>query len=1128
MTQIIYDQRKPGTKKPTGLSITRSGSKLICTWKIGAANYGAGQQFKWRTNKTPKDAWNNVEGITTTQTKETKTMTFSNYSDLSAFRIKIRGRRRPWTEVHHERGGEVERRITNTPEWSAYAYETFKFQIPDAPSVSFTLDENDANRGTFSWSAANPSTGHKVFNQVRWQTRLLKNSTITDGAKAFNTTAVSGTVASNTAGATGSRVTPEDSGYINKKDSYTRWFRVRSEGPAGQSDWKYKKHVYAMPNRTTNTKAKATKQANGHMIDMTWNSSANAARPIDKMVVQYAVGVPGAGMTAPASLSPTDVMTLAYKDGTDGARFVFSEGLNEDEALFVRVNTWHDENENPGNWIIALTAALDDPDQLNVTPIDATHIARVAARNNATVPGAFLACIYKDSKNPGKEIIVGIIAGSDTYADCQCPNWDGLAKSFGVRAYVGKYTAQTRTDGVTIYTVKAYEGKPLMASAKIWDNGQVPKAPTGVTVTRTNTPGTVRVTWNNNWTEADATELAWADHADAWESTDPPSTFEVDNIYSAAWNISGLELGKTWYIRVRLLNGSGDEVTPGPWSDIYEVDLSEAPNVPALVLSQAAIPADGTVTASWYYESNDGTPQAYAEITEVTIDANGAHYGLFVETEDLAVIAGKTYYTYTGGAYTAVTPGGTENPHALGWFEFTEAVIATTTTAQHIDLAAEEYGWAVNNTYNLAVRVASASGNKSEWSAPVPVLIVEPLTINITQTSLETMTIDGETVQALTDMPFTCTVTGAGSTGTTTVAIERAASYFLDRPDERTFTGHEGETIALYTQTGDAQITIDNVDLIGTLDDGAHYRLVATIQDGFGQSAEETIDFEVHWNHQAAIPSADILIDNEDLVAFITPIAPAEAYEATTDNEVVEGKRYFEADGDDFEEVTPAGTEDPEALGWYELNDTCDIYRLSVDRPELIFEGAEFGKKYVDPYPTLGEMGGHRIVFRTKNGDYITPDNTIAWADYRIEDGDGIETMFNIIDFNGEQARLMYDINLNAGWEKDFTATKYLGGHIQGDWNAATSRSGSVAGDLVTTRDQATIQTLRRLADFPGICHVRTRDGSSYAADVQVSESRDMGKDVLRSEFSLSITRVDPEGFDGVLYEEWIADNDSE
>ena len=57
---------------------------------------------------------------------------------------------------------------------------------------------------------------------------------------------------------------------------------------------------------------------------------------------------------------------------------------------------------------------------------------------------------------------------------------------------------------------------------------------------------------------------------------------------------------------------------------------------------------------------------------------------------------------------------------------------------------------------------------------------------------------------------------------------------------------------------------------------------------------------------------------------------------------------------------------------------------------------------------------------------------------------------------------------------------------------------------------------------WPGICHVRTKDGSSYAADVQVSESRKHDKGQRIVDFSLSITRVDPEDYDGLTYAEWM------
>ena len=335
---------------------------------------------------------------------------------------------------------------------------------------------------------------------------------------------------------------------------------------------------------------------------------------------------------------------------------------------------------------------------------------------------------------------------------------------------------------------------------------------------------------------------------------------------------------------------------------------------------------------------------------------------------------------------------------------------------------------------------------------------------------------------ALTALPLTATVTGAGTGGTTTLVIERAEDYHMDRPDEQDFNGFEGETILLFSQTGEDPITIHREDLIGSLDDGAQYRLVATVQDSLGQSSSARIDFEVHWSHQAVIPEGTAAISGT--VAFITPIAP-EGF--------VEG-------------------------------DTCDIYRLSADRPELIVSGGAFGVTYVDPYPAIGEFGGHRIVYRTADGDYITAENEIAWLDITAEDGDALNIVYSLIDFEGEQIEFYYDVTHSNTWEKDFKETRYLGGSVTGDWNKAIGRTASLKGSTITIKDQDTMRKFRRLAAYPGICHIRTVDGSSFKCDIQVSEDRRYDSNTIRAEYSLSVTRVDPEELDGLTYAEWISE----
>ena len=276
-------------------------------------------------------------------------------------------------------------------------------------------------------------------------------------------------------------------------------------------------------------------------------------------------------------------------------------------------------------------------------------------------------------------------------------------------------------------------------------------------------------------------------------------------------------------------------------------------------------------------------------------------------------------------------------------------------------------------------------------------------------------------------------------------------------------------------------MTIDMSNLIGNLDDGAAYRLVATVNDDLGQSAETSLDFEVHWTHQALMPTATVSIDNTNYIALITPIAPL-------------------------------GTQ---------ADDVFDIYRLSVDKPQLVVKDGVWGNTYVDPYPTIGNQGGHRVVFKTANGDYITSNEEPAWVDLTVDDGDILNLDYSVIDFDGIQLECYFNQSLGSNFEKDFQETRYLGGAIQGDWNPGVRRTGSVNAVFISSYDPNSIRTLRQLAAWPGICHVRTKDGSSYAADVQVGDdvSYDSAGKVVSA--SLTITRVDPEGYDGMSQADW-------
>lgn len=397
-------------------------------------------------------------------------------------------------------------------------------------------------------------------------------------------------------------------------------------------------------------------------------------------------------------------------------------------------------------------------------------------------------------------------------------------------------------------------------------------------------------------------------------------------------------------------------------------------------------------------------------------------------------------------------------------------LIATGKTQRYVDLD----GWDTAGTRELCVEVVSQSGQISPKSSLMTVKVMPRLTCSITDpfTSVTITDDDGETrtEKSLTALPLSVTVSASGDT--TMIGIERADSYKIERPDETSYDGSKGETIVL--KEYDGNITID--DLIGSLDDGAPYILFAVTSDKLGQTARDEINFYVNWSHQALLPTAEAFASSSDLISTIVPHAPSGALST----------------------------------------DKCDIYRLSTDKPELIYKGASFDSKYIDPYPAFGESGGHRIVFRTANGDYITEDGVIAFYDTGEEDT--LECQCIVIDFGSERVALEYDLGIQNSWKKDAKITRYLGGSIQGDWNPGVMREANLSAVIVPVEDAETLSAMRALSIYAGSCHVRTPDGSSYPADVQASEKWRNSRIV---EFSLSVQRVDPEGLDGLPLDEW-------
>ena len=504
------------TKNPSGLTITRKDNDITFKWKITDANYGAGQQLQWRVNSKK---WHSVS-IGKTATSKTVSINLSNFkptsknSPLNSITFRVRGQRSTYTK------GSGDKAVTYNPKWSDWVDKKLTLRVPRVPNAHATLSDTYTNVTNFSWSVNTSNTDRRFFRDVQYQTCLVKSSGSKGSAydKRFGNTV-------NGASASGSFSKTEDSAKL-AQGSYTRWYRFRSRGSKGNSNWKYVSHTYAQPYQAV--VKEATLNDNGKVY-VKWTAASPTAHKINSTTVQYAVATPDPGLECPAGASWTDATVSRDTKGTDAARFPVDQLPGLDECLWVRVNTTHDRNDTYGVPYLVENGIgyLTDPSGLSVSTDDATHKAVVTATNDSAVTDSFLAITYRTENNPENDLLVGIIPNGSSSVTVQCPNWDDVGNfAFGVQAVVGTYEDRSVDYG-------NYEIEPLMASQNIiWAGGTVPVAPSNVTAQATDRSGIVRVGWDWDWQEADIAVISWSEEPTAWESTSEPSTYEINNIVS--------------------------------------------------------------------------------------------------------------------------------------------------------------------------------------------------------------------------------------------------------------------------------------------------------------------------------------------------------------------------------------------------------------------------------------------------------------------------------------------------------------------------------------------------------------------------------------------------------------------
>lgn len=1114
----MTDKKPEKLKNPSGLKIDRKGYKFVLTWKQGN-NYTHQQvrvKYSYRsvpTYNAKTNTWEHQLGAVVIDhiydiDKDRKSfvqeITKSNYTPygkkmLGGMTIAVRGK--------------------FDGKWTDWASKTLDINAPlSKPKVSYSLVQK--NKGTFSWSVGNGTEKYPIEGLERQNIRVFNCPANYKSLSEWRSATTKYSTSEK-----GSATIEENTGQIAGK-SATRIMRVRAVGMGGRGPWAYSKHVYASPWVATDVKGKVqlNKARNTMDCTMTWKTPENMAHPIDEVVPQYAIAIPEHNMACPDEASWQDRPAISSTKGREKDIFTINGELPLDNCLYVRVLTKHD-GDNEITYSLPHLATGDSKGALKAPTIEnvqlGTNAVIIEAETTSDVIDSALYMYYEDKNNVRHELGKQNISNQYEIPDLESK----LPIKVCVRAEVRK------------------NGSTLMQSGFTYTEGTVPIAPRNLTVEQsTIVANTVIASWDWNWTQATSCEISWSTHPDAWQSTDEPESYTVLKANGNLLNICDVEAGIPLYVRARFIKGTEDNALSSPYSDIFPITISSVPAIPALEVNKEFFVEGEPIECSWVYVTTDGTSQAKAEVAEyadgsyevlanvneeqsVTLDNNwatGTQHTLAVRvcsasgrwsewsdgedhTNGVTVTIAEPLecsitqtnleepetYTDTG----SVTVDGGDGSLALSKFvinfEYTGTAYSSVDVAvgqqsYNVSWEDEIYAGNVDLLNGVVTSTADYAGedadNTIEEIEPIsPELVAGEQQITASVGDIEAVVTRGryETDCLLRELPITVTVTGAGQSGDTLLKIIRTKDYRIERPDGNDFLGYEGEEIFAREYVGEDQQTIELADLMGRLDDGASYKIYAEVRDDLGQSASDEVTFDVMWDKQAHMPEGSVELVNG--IAIIRPTKPQGAYNS----------------------------------------DYIDIFRLSTDDPVCIYRGAHFGDEIVDPYPTIGTNGGYLLVLNTEYGDSITEDGKLAWTYYDAP----YESDRDIIDFNGEQIRLYYNVDASHSWSKDMQVTKYLGGSIVGDYKKGVQRSGSMGTVAVTQIDADMIPAMRRLFNYLGNVHIRTKDGSSFTADIQGNEDNPHEKHGEVVTYSMDVTAIEPVKLDGMTLEQWEGQN---
>lgn len=562
----------------------------------------------------------------------------------------------------------------------------------------------------------------------------------------------------------------------------------------------------------------------------------------------------------------------------------------------------------------------------------------------------------------------------------------------------------------------------------------------------------------------------------------------ITGINKVQYEITGLESGKEYFFQVRATNDKGSS----EWTKISSIIIGKVPSAPSTWSSTSVAVVGEVLVLHWVHNTQDNS-DLKKSMLEITYN-------------------------------------NTTTPH--------EIIHTPKTTDGEADLE-EEYsidtsGYTAGAKISWRVKTAGITGVYGEWSTERSIEIYAKPTLALTLTNS-----NGDVIDTVSGFPFYIKALSGPNTQT-------PLGYYVTVTSDYTYETvdslgnfkmvSEGEEIfSKYYNTSEhllVEISANNIDLEGDIS----YKVNVVVAMNSGLTGEATTQFDVIWDDNLIYPSAEIMVDEDAIVAYVRPyceVKTIDYYEVTKVNETTYTKTTTKISpvyGVSLDNVLT----DTEDIVYKTNNNT--FFTMSVSDVGELIEGAvlsvyrrDYDGRYtliadnidntkgiyiIDPHPAL-DFARYRVIAKlTSNGSigFADQEEVVGETSIVLQWGESWTTLRAEVDedinipWSGNFLKLPYNIDVSEDTSVDVSLIEYIGRQEPVSYYGTQLGVGGTWNTDIPKDDTDTIDLLRKLSIYTGDVYVREPSGVGYWANVNVSFSKKHKEMVIP--VTLTIKRV--------------------